>query len=243
MCLGILTALVSLAIAANASADERLAQLKVGQEIYTNVTVTMVTTTDIAFNHSRGMGIVKLKDLEPAMQQHFGYVPEKAKQAELNQKEANARYQAMVVRQSPVRSAATPDAVPASSTAELVWRTGLPGALRQAKAENKCVLLLFDGSDWCPASAALNRTVLSKDDFKAYAREKLLLVLVDFPKKLPQSDELKAANWKLSEEFNIRYYPTFVLLNSDGKKIGGTLGTQLASSKAFIDKLENFRAR
>jgi protein disulfide-isomerase len=238
------TVSVALGILAHVCAEETLPQLKVGNDVYTNVTVTMVTATSISLNHSRGMAVVKLKNLEPAMQQHFGYVPEKAMQAELNQQQANAQYRAMLASREPASaSAANSTSVQATNAESLHWHVGLPGALQRAKTENKCVLLLFDGSDWCPASAWVNRNILSKDDFRAYAREHLLLVLVDFPKHLPQSDELKAANAKLSERFNIHYYPTFVLLNSDGKNLGGTLGTRLVSSKAFIDKLEKFRSQ
>jgi len=218
------------------------ATIEGGHDVYTNVTVTVITATSISFNHSRGIAVVKLKNLEPAMQQHFGYNPEMATQAELKQAQGNAQYRATVATRAPASIAAADSAsVPTRNAGSLVWQTGLPGALRRAKAESKCVLLLFDGSDWCPASAWVDRNILSKDDFKAYAREKLILVSVDFPKHIPQSDALKAANWNLSERFNIHLYPAFILLNSDDKNLGGTLGTQLVSSKAFVDKLEKFR--
>lgn len=242
--MGAVVALSALAFAVKVCADETLPQLKVGAEVYTNVTVTMVTATSISFNHSRGMATVKLKNLEPAMRKHFGYDPEMARQAELNQEQGNARYRAALASRVPASSTtADSTSVPGTYARSLDWHVGLPAALQLAKAQNKCVLMLFDGSDWCPASAWVYHNILSKDDFKAYAQEHLVLVLVDFPKHLPQSNELKKANWKLSEKFNIHSYPTFVLLNSDGKRLGGTLGTQLISPKAFINKLEKFRNR
>src|SRR5262249_34665416 len=87
---GAVMALAILAFTANVCADETLRELKVGVEVYTNVTVTVVTATSVSFNHSRGMATVKLKNLEPAMQKHFGYVPEKARQAELDQEQGTA---------------------------------------------------------------------------------------------------------------------------------------------------------
>src|SRR5882724_8043572 len=76
---------VFLAVALNVSADERLAVLKVDIDTYTNVTVTSVTATDIYFTCDKGMLNAKLKNLEPAVQKHFGFDPEKARHAEINQ--------------------------------------------------------------------------------------------------------------------------------------------------------------
>ena len=54
---------------------EKLARLKVGSEIYTDVTVTSVTATDIYFSHRLGLGNAKLKNLDPELQKRFHYDP------------------------------------------------------------------------------------------------------------------------------------------------------------------------
>jgi hypothetical protein len=56
-----------------ARADENLPVLKVGSEVYSNVTITSVTPTDIYFSYANGMGNAKLKNLDPALQEHFHY--------------------------------------------------------------------------------------------------------------------------------------------------------------------------
>jgi hypothetical protein len=76
----------------NIWAEERLAVLKVGSEVYSNVTVTSVTATDIYFLHDKGMSNAKLKRLEPEMQKHFHYDAAKARVMEQKQSEDNARY-------------------------------------------------------------------------------------------------------------------------------------------------------
>ncbi|MGO8697092.1 MAG: thioredoxin family protein [Limisphaerales bacterium] len=65
--------------------------------------------------------------------------------------------------------------------AELPWATDLPGALRQAKAEHKIVLLDFTGSDWCMWCTRFDDDVLSKPEFASYAKTNLVMVRVDFP--------------------------------------------------------------
>src|SRR5437016_7941277 len=80
--------------------DEHLAMLKVGEEIYTNVTVTSVSTTEIFFTHSRGIGNAKLKNLEPALQKHFHFDSTKAAAQQSEEAKANALY-TQTLRNSP----------------------------------------------------------------------------------------------------------------------------------------------
>jgi cytochrome c biogenesis protein CcmG, thiol:disulfide interchange protein DsbE len=63
-------------------ADEKLDVLKVGEVVYTNVTVTRVTTTDIYFHYPGGMGNAKLKNLDPQTQKFFHYNPARAATAQ-----------------------------------------------------------------------------------------------------------------------------------------------------------------
>jgi hypothetical protein len=76
----------------NIWAGEKLAVLRVGSEVYSNVTVTSVTATDIYFSYDKGMVNAKLKRLEPEMQKHFHYDAAKASATEQKQREDNARY-------------------------------------------------------------------------------------------------------------------------------------------------------
>jgi len=75
-----------------ARADERLPLLKVGADVYTNVTVTSVTATDIYFTCDKGMLNAKLKNLDPALQKHFKYDAGTADAAEKSQRAANMQY-------------------------------------------------------------------------------------------------------------------------------------------------------
>ncbi|MDD5140673.1 MAG: thioredoxin family protein [Verrucomicrobiales bacterium] len=127
-----------------------------------------------------------------------------------------------------------------TQAADLNWGTDLPKALAQAKAEKKMVLLDFTGSDWCGWCIKFDKETLSTDKFAEYAKTHLELVVVDFPNKKPQSDALKAANKALGEKYKANGYPTFVLLNADGKEIGRQVGYAPGGPEAFIAKLEKF---
>lgn len=82
---------------------------------------------------------------------------------------------------------------------------------------------------------------MAKDKFADYAKTNFELVWsLDFPNKKPQSDALKAANKALGEKYGVDGYPTFVVLNADGKEIGRQVGYAPGGPEAFIAKLEKF---
>lgn len=58
--------------------EERFPTLRVGPEVYTNVTVIGVNATHLTFLHYRGVMSAKLADLDPSLQQHFGFNPQTA---------------------------------------------------------------------------------------------------------------------------------------------------------------------
>lgn len=74
------------------SADQKLPTLQVGPDIYTNVTVTTVTATDIYFTHAKGMGNARLKLLPPELQKRFNFDSAKSDAVEKAQAEATANY-------------------------------------------------------------------------------------------------------------------------------------------------------
>ena len=127
------------------------------------------------------------------------------------------------------------------NAAETTWLTDLPKAQKQAKAENKIVLMDFTGSDWCGWCIKFRKEVLDTDEFKAYAAKNMVLVELDFPKKKAQSDDLKKANKALKAQYKINGFPSLVVLDKDGKEIGRQVGFAEGGPKAFIAKLEKFK--
>ncbi|HEU5070044.1 MAG TPA: thioredoxin family protein [Verrucomicrobiae bacterium] len=120
------------------------------------------------------------------------------------------------------------------------WLTDVPQAQAQAKKNNKLVLMDFTGSDWCPWCIKLRNEVFDTQEFKTYADKNLVLVEVDFPRKKAQSAELKKANAALERKYGIQGYPTVIVLNADGKKVG-ELGYQPGGPKPFIAALDKLK--
>lgn len=120
------------------------------------------------------------------------------------------------------------------------WLTDVPQAQAQAKKDNKLVLMDFTGSDWCPWCIKLRNEVFDTQEFKTYADKNLVLVEVDFPRKKAQSAELKKANAALERKYGIQGYPTVIVLNGEGKKVG-ELGYQPGGPKPFIAALNKLK--
>jgi thioredoxin-related protein len=124
---------------------------------------------------------------------------------------------------------------------DLTWQTDLPAAQAQAKKEGKKIVMDFTGSDWCPWCIKLHKEVFSTPEFTEYAKKNLVLVIVDFPRSKEQSAELKKANQALQVKYKIEGYPTVIVLNSDGKKVG-ELGYEAGGPKPFIARVEKLKS-
>ena len=96
-----------LAAVLGAHADVKLPVLKVGSEVYSNVTILNKSSTDIYFTHAGGMGNAKLKNLDPDLQKLFGYDAAKAGAFEKKQAEANMAYRNQVLSAKPAPSPAS----------------------------------------------------------------------------------------------------------------------------------------
>lgn len=122
----------------------------------------------------------------------------------------------------------------------VTWLTDAAKAQAQAKTEKKLVLLDFTGSDWCGWCIKLNNEVFSKPEFAEYAKKNLVCVEVDFPNKKKLSAEQKKANDALAKKYSIQGYPTIIVLDGEGKKVG-ELGYLKGGPTAFIAELNKLK--
>lgn len=101
------------------------------------------------------------------------------------------------------------------------WLTDLEEAKKVAAKDKKAILLDFTGSDWCGWCIRLREEVFDKPEFKEASKD-FVLVELDFPrrKQLPEAE--KARNEALAKKFNVRGYPTILLLTSEGEPFAQT---------------------
>lgn len=114
-----------------------------------------------------------------------------------------------VVRQAPRTAAARP-APPA-----LVWLSDFTAAQARARAEHKRLLVHFTGSDWSGWCLRWRRDVFAKPVFTQYAREKLVLLAVDFPRQERASGR-QPGSVELARRYQVSTIPTLLLLETNG---------------------------
>jgi thioredoxin-related protein len=122
---------------------------------------------------------------------------------------------------------------------KLNWETNLEQAVAQAKKENKAVLVNFTGSDWCIWCKRLNSEVFSQKDFEEYANKNLVLVKLDFPRDIQQTDATKLYNNTLAQKYGIEGFPTILILNSKGDLVAKT-GYQPGGAANYVQHIKSF---
>ena len=124
-----------------------------------------------------------------------------------------------------------------SVSAKPGWLTDFTEARIAAKAQKKLLVVDFTGSDWCGWCIKLDREVFAKPEFQEYARKNLVLLEIDFPR----GKELPAAQKKQNEQFameqEIQGFPTVIVFDSEGRKVG-ILGYTAGGPAAFIAELD-----
>ena len=121
------------------------------------------------------------------------------------------------------------------------WKTNFDEAKLEAMKDNKNILLVFSGSDWCAPCIKLDNIVWKSEAFKKEAEKFWILYKADFPKKkinqLPV--ELVENNNKLADKYNKSgSFPLVILLDKTGKVIGMT-GFKNISAADYIQLIHS----
>jgi protein disulfide-isomerase len=188
----------------------------------------------------------KVEINRPIPDQEFSLPKGEVKVAKTSEEFSKIQHDAFVAMRAktPKNPAGTPSPMEMTvekRVSELPLTTELPKALEQAKAENKIVLLDFTGSDWCVWCMKFDNDVLSQPEFASYAKTNLVMVMLDFPNVIKQTEALKKSNQELQAKFRVDGFPTYVALTPDGKEIGRQVGYLSGGPQAFIAELEKFR--
>jgi protein disulfide-isomerase len=120
------------------------------------------------------------------------------------------------------------DAPPAA-----LWTNNYQEALNQAASEGKQVLAFFTGSDFCQPCMQLHREVLATPEFEGWARDRFVLLELDYPKRTPLSAELAQQNQELLTQYGVRRFPTVLVLSAQGEVIGKSNGYLGGGPKAW----------
>jgi thioredoxin-related protein len=103
---------------------------------------------------------------------------------------------------------------------DLVWHTDIKEAIKVSEKQKKPLLLFFTGSDWCGWCIRLQNEVLKTPEFADWAKQNVVLVDLDFPRRTTQDAEIKKQNSELQQVFKISGFPTIFITNFQKNKDG-----------------------
>lgn len=121
------------------------------------------------------------------------------------------------------------------------WKSNFEEAKAEAIKQEKNILLVFSGSDWCAPCIKLDKNIWQSEEFKKYSDQNYILYKADFPKKKANqlSETLKNQNNELAEKYNQNgNYPLVVLLDKNGKVLGMT-GYKNVSPNDYLEILKS----
>lgn len=122
------------------------------------------------------------------------------------------------------------------------WQTNFEQVKAQALNENKSIVLVFSGSDWCAPCIKLDKIVWQSEAFKIEAEKNWIIYKADFPKKKANqlAVEMTEQNKKLAEKYNKNgSFPLVVILDKNAKVLGMT-GFKNVSAEEYIKIIQSF---
>ncbi|MCB1070520.1 MAG: thioredoxin family protein [Kiritimatiellae bacterium] len=122
--------------------------------------------------------------------------------------------------------------------ADRLWTDDYEQAVNRAQVEGKALLLNFTGSDWCGWCIRLHKEVFAQEVFKTYAESNLVCVTIDFPsERVKLSTSTRKQNQRLQEKYQIRGYPSILLLSPKEKVLAQT-GYKAGGAEAYVEHLK-----
>jgi len=129
-----------------------------------------------------------------------------------------------------------------STLDSLVWTTDLDEAEKIAAANDLRVLMVFSGSDWCRPCQAFKKEVLLNESFRTAAKDKVVVLYLDFPAKkrnmLPEKQSAKNAD--LAEKYNQNgTFPTVLLMSETEDLAPCKLNYKSEGAEEWIAKISD----
>ena len=131
---------------------------------------------------------------------------------------------------------------------ELDWNTDLVKAVDKSIAEEKPMLMFFTGSDWCGWCKRLQAEAFFKPEFAKWAKDNVVLMELDFPRRTPQEEAVITQNMNILRMFGVRGYPTIWFVNptKNGAEINfgkiGSTGYVKGGAEAWIAQADKILA-
>jgi thioredoxin-related protein len=116
---------------------------------------------------------------------------------------------------------------------ELTWYTDMNVAIEQSTAAKKPLMLFFTGSDWCGWCMRLQKEVFKTTEFATWAKDNVILVELDFPRRKTLTPELQQQNAQVAGALKVRGYPTVWFVNAE-KTAEGKINLNALGNTGYV---------
>jgi len=100
----------------------------------------------------------------------------------------------------------------------------------------------FSGSDWCGWCIRLDKEVFTQEAFRDFAKDGAVLFEADFPRQKEQPAKIKQQNHVLQHRYQVRGFPTVLLLDAEGNVLART-GYQRGGAEKYVEHLRALIAK
>lgn len=97
-----------------------------------------------------------------------------------------------------------------------------PTPVRNVPGNQRVRVILFTGTEWCPACTHLDSSVIATKEWADFQRAEIAFQKVDVP---ADRSRLKEGDRLLVSKYGVRGYPTMVVLDAKGKELSRQVGS------------------
>lgn len=120
---------------------------------------------------------------------------------------------------------------------EIEMITDWSQAKELAERENKKILIILTGSEWCAPCKKMDKNVLTNTAFQQYAKDHLILFLIDLPGGgLVMNSPVYQDYMRFKKQYQTNALPSLVLVDKTGGKFK-TLTGRMFSLENVLNQL------
>jgi protein disulfide-isomerase len=120
------------------------------------------------------------------------------------------------------------------------WLVNLDEAYAQSKKTGKPIMANFTGSDWCGWCKKLTASVFSQADFQKRAKDNVLLLELDFPRRRQPPAEIQQQNAGLQRAFKVQGFPTVWVFDLDKDATSGRYQISAIGKTGYTPSVQQF---
>jgi protein disulfide-isomerase len=129
---------------------------------------------------------------------------------------------------------------PAYASAKEGWLVDLDEAYAVSKKEGKPILANFTGSDWCGWCKKLDADVFTKPEFQKWAKENVVLLELDFPRRFQIPPKNQQQNAGMKNALRVTGFPTIWVLNLTKDATSGQYQVNGLGKTGYTPSVEQF---